>query len=115
MSFRLEKSMRIIDEIVGFCCKRGSQDVSINYNIKKENETVIQVTAKDVVVSNEDYSWLESTLSQHRQREMEECYWQITGDDSYGDELSLIGVMIDHYTMSYENNVLKITAYRSEK
>ncbi len=107
--------MRIIDEIVGFCCRRGSQDVNINYNIKQQDETVIKVIARDVKVSNEDLEQLKAVLSQHRQREMEECYWQITGDDSYGDELSLIGVMIDEYELTYENDILTITAFRNEK
>ncbi len=104
-----------MDEIVGFCCRRGSKNVTFNYNITNDLETVISVTAIDVNVSDEDLALLESTLSQHRQREMEECYWLITGDDSYGDELSLIGVMIDRHELSYENKVLTITAFRSEK
>ncbi len=107
--------MRIIDEIVGFCCKRGSKDVNINYDIKDINLTIIKVVAVDVTLSPDDLQLLNNTLSQHRQREMEECYWLITGDDSYGDELSLIGVMIDEYTLTYEHKVLTLTAWRNEK
>ncbi len=115
MSFRLEKSMRIIDEIVGFCCRRGSKDVNINYDINDVNLTIIKVVATDVTITPDDLQLLNNTLSQHRQREMEECYWLITGDDSYGDELSLIGVMIDEYTLNYEHRVLTLTAWRNEK
>lgn len=106
--------MRIIDEIVGYCCRRGSKDVTINYNTEKLNETIIKIVAIEVSLTTEDLQLLNETLSQHRQREVEECYWLITGDDSYGDELSLIGLMIDDYTLTYENKILTLTARRSE-
>ncbi len=107
--------MRIIDEIVGFCCRRGSKDLNINYNIDNIDITVIKIIAVGVNLTTDDLQLLHDTLSQHRQREMEECYWLITGDDSYGDELSLIGVMIDDYTLTYEDKVLTLNAWRNEK
>lgn len=114
MSFRLEKTMRIIDELVGFCCRRGSQNVDINYNTETSKKTIITIVAKNTKISDEDMTLLQKQLGQHRQREMEECYWQISGDDSFGDELSLIGVMVDDCEIEYKDNVLKIIANRKE-
>ncbi len=114
MSFRLEKTMRIVDELVGFCCRRGGQNIDINYNTKENNKTIITVTSPNTKVTDEDLEMLEQVLSQHRQHEMEEMYWLISGDDSYGDELSLVGVMIDDCEIKYEDNILTIVAYRYE-
>ncbi len=114
MSFRLEKTMRIVDELVGFCCRRGSKNIDINYNIDTVKQTIITVTAPNTEVTNEDLEMLDQVLSQHRQHEMEEMYWLISGDDSFGDELSLVGVMIDDCDIKYENKVLTIVAYRTE-
>ncbi len=114
MSFRLEKTMRIVDELVGFCCRRGGCNIDINYNTQKNNSTIITITSPNTKVTEEDLEMLEDTLSQHRQHEMEEMYWLISGDDSYGDELSLVGVMIDSCEIKYENDVLTIIAYRNE-
>ncbi len=115
MSFKLEKSMRIIDELAGFCCRRGCDDLNINYNTEDKTKTIISIIAKNTTITTEEMETLTDQLSQHRQREMEECYWQITGDDSFGDELSLIGVMVDECIINYENKELKIIVHRVEK
>ncbi len=115
MSFKLEKSMRIIDELAGFCCRRGCNDIKISYNTEDVTKTVITISAKNTTITDAEMETLKSQLSQHRQREMEECYWQITGDDSFGDELSLIGVMVDDCEIDYVDKVLNITVYRVEK
>ncbi len=107
--------MRIIDELAGFCCRRGCNDLTIGYNTEDLTKTVITITAKNTKLSSDEMETLVNQLSQHRQREMEECYWQITGDDSFGDELSLIGVMVDDCIITYEENELKIIVYRVEK
>ncbi len=114
MSYKLEKTMRIVDELVGFCCRRGCKDLCINYNTINPKETVVTIVAKNTVFSEDDISLLNSSLSQNRQREMEECYWLITGDDSFGDELSLIGVMVDDCEITYIDNALKIVVHREE-
>ncbi len=115
MSFRLEKTMRIIDELVGFCYKRGGNNITITYNLEDHNETVIKVIAKNVKASEEELETLETALNQGRQREVEECFWIVSGDDTFGDELTLIGVMLDSGKILYENNTLTIDAFRREK
>ncbi len=107
--------MRIIDELAGFCCKRGCNDLIIGYNTEDTAKTIITITAKNTNITSDEMETLVSQLSQHRQREIEECYWQITGDDSFGDELSLIGVMVDDCFITYEEKVLQIIVHRIEK
>ncbi len=114
MSFRLEKTMRIVDELVGFCCRRGGKNITINYNTEKPKMTEITVTSPNTTVTSDELTALDKTLSQHRQHEMEEMYWLISGDDSFGDELSLVGVMVDECKIIYENEVLTIIVYRNE-
>ncbi len=114
MSFRLEKTMRILDELVGFCCRRGGNDITINYNTETPKMTILTISSKNTNVTDEEIVMLDKVLNQHRQHEMEEMYWLISGDDSFGDELSLVGVMIDECKVVYENKHLTITAYRKE-
>ncbi len=115
MSFRLEKTMRIVDELVGFCCKRGGNNITISYSLENPHETMIQVIVKNVTATEEDLEMLETAITQGRQREVEECYWIVSGDDSFGDELGLIGIMLDTGNINYEDNVLTINAYRRDK
>ncbi|MFV0440664.1 MAG: hypothetical protein ACK5LV_05165 [Lachnospirales bacterium] len=115
MSYKIEKSMRIIDELVGFCCKRGANDVDIHYNTTNKVQTVITIVARNINVTDEDIQILTTALNQNRQREVEECFWLISGDDSFGDELPLVGIMLDKSEVVYENGTLTITSYREEK
>ncbi|MFV0519712.1 MAG: hypothetical protein ACK5LY_05495 [Lachnospirales bacterium] len=115
MSFRLEKTMRIVDELVGFCCKRGGNNITIHYNIEQPTETVISVIAKNVIANEDDIETLKTAINQGRQYEVEECFWVVSGDDSFGDELTLIGIMLDYGDLTYENNILSIKAYRKEE
>ncbi len=114
MKHKLEKSIRIIDEILGFCCKYGSHDVDINYNATDEKKTIITFTAKNVDVPKDSLLSLDETLNMTRQHEVEECYWLLGGDDSYGDELELIGCMVDKARICYSNKTLTLTMIREE-
>lgn len=106
--------MRIIDELVGFCFKRGCTNVDININFDDKKNSIINLkgTIKDLPIK--EVETLNKLLNLGRQEEMEECYWLLTGDDSFGDELTLIASMIDKCVVAYENNVITLTVYRSE-
>lgn len=113
MGHRLEKNMKIMEELVSFCVKRGSRDLDLHLSFDK-NETNIKVTANDTNVNNDDLEFLKNSLYSDRQHEVEECFWYISGEDYYGDELTLAGVMIDRADITYENNKLEISAKRIE-
>ncbi len=113
MGHRLEKNMRIMEELVAFCTKRGSRNVDTNLNFEKDH-TIITISAKNTIVTEEDLMILKEALYSDRQHEVEECFWNITGEDYFGDELTITGVMIDEATIKYENNILQIVARRNE-
>ncbi len=105
--------MRILDELVGFCCKRGARDIDINITLGIHT-SFLTVSAKVDNISDDDIEMLDEALHADRQHEVEECYWLLNGDDSYGDELALTGIMIDNATIDYSNNHIKIVARRVE-
>ncbi len=113
MGHRLEKNMKIMEELVSFCTNRGSRDIDLNLTFEKEY-TTISVHAKNTKVSDEDLSVLEEALYSDRQHEVEECFWNISGEDYCGDELTLTGIMIDEANVVYEDNKLDIFAKRIE-
>ncbi|MFV0504769.1 MAG: hypothetical protein ACK5LT_12520 [Lachnospirales bacterium] len=114
MSHRLEKNMRILDELVGFMCRRGARDIDIN--IKFGLHTSFLTVEADVdAIDENSLETLTEALNADRQHEVEECYWLLNGDDSFGDELSLTGIMIDDATITYENSHIKIVARRVEQ
>ncbi len=106
--------MRIIDEIVGFFFKRGCRDISINLKYIDNEQSVITLEGDIKSLPSEDFEDLNFCLDRQRQAEVEECYWLLSGDDSFGDELSLIGSMIDDYSLDLSENHFKLTIYRKE-
>lgn len=48
-----------------------------------------------------------------KQEEMEEYYWELMGDCDIDTELSLIGMMIDSYTVKYEDGFIHLTLTRT--
>ncbi len=113
MGHRLEKNMKIMEELVSFCTKRGSRDIDLNMSFAKDFST-ISVSAKNTSVSDEELNELKTALFSDRQHEVEECFWNISGEDFYGDELTLTGVMIDDAKIDYNNDVLDIVVKRIE-
>ncbi len=113
MAHRLEKNMKIMEELVSFCTKRGSRNIDLNLTFEKER-SIITVSAKDTKASDEDIRMLKEALFSDRQHEVEECFWNITGEDYFGHELTITGVMIDEATVTYENSILDIVATRIE-
>ncbi len=114
ISFRIEKNMRIVDEIVGFFFKRGCTDVSINLKYVDEDQSLINIEGDVPKLSEEDFEDLNDALNRQREVEIEECYWLLSGDDSFGDELHLIGSMIDDYKCERNDNYFKLTIFRKE-
>lgn len=106
--------MRIIDELVGFCCRHGGRNIDVNINFENEN-SVLTIKSSNVTVSKDDFELLNSQLSANRQHEMEECYWQLSGEDNFGEELSLIGYMTDKCKIEYDKESKNLTFIVSRK
>lgn len=113
MGHRLEKNMKILEELVSFCVKRGGRNVNMNIFFDKDI-TTISLSVENTVVKDDDLEILKSAIESDRQHEVEECYWYISGEDYLGDELTLAGVMVDGGSVKYENNKLEIFAKRVE-
>ncbi len=113
MGHRLEKNMKIMEELVSFCTKRGARNIDTNLLFSKDC-TEIKVSAENTIVSNEDLAILKNAINSDRQQEVEECFWYISGEDYLGDELTLAGVMINNGSVEYHDNKLVIYARRKE-
>lgn len=85
---------------MGYCYNHGSTNVHID--IKKENKkTVIFVRAEISSIDKEDLELLKKLLNAPRCHEMEEYYWNLTGDNDTDTELTLVGMMIDEAHINY--------------
>ena len=113
MKFKLEKSIRIINELIVFFNNHGGSDINIRF-ISTESTSNYIISARINTLSQDELLLLSNTLNLPRQHEIEEYYWNLGGDSEDSSELDLIGMMIDSSTITYENNTLTINLVRNE-
>jgi hypothetical protein len=110
---RLEKNLRIIDELVGYCYKKKGRKLQILLECE-EKCTYIKIETEIIGLEQKDIDYLNETLNQKRQHEVEESYWLASGEENLGEELMLVGVMVDKTEIIYSNNLLNISLMRCE-
>ncbi|MGG7178162.1 hypothetical protein ACQPU1_11235 [Clostridium paraputrificum] len=114
MKFKLEKNLKIINELIAYCYKIGSSDVNVHIQ-STDKSTIFKVLS---IVDNLSHTLLEElteTLNTKRQREVEQYYWNLGGESEFDSELSLVGMMIDMANVRYEFNKLSIEILRIEE
>ncbi len=113
MKFEFEKGLRILNELIGYCHKNGGKDINANYSCKP-GVTHLSVTAEVSEEHRADYEKLSRDLNRSREHELEECYWMGNGEDTPGDGMNLVSIMVDKADVSFKDNILTITVERFE-
>ena len=111
MKHEHQRNIRIIDELITFCYKCGADNIMMNI-AKDDTQYTLNVEAKVTDLSSETLTLVEKFLSAPRCHEMEEYYWELTGEDDTDCELGLVGMMIDDAEIFYEDSILRITLIR---
>lgn len=114
MQSEIKKITRIIDEITYVLMKNGSKDIDVKIKRSKDLST-IYIVDYDTKYSNEDIDELNEVLNIQRQYEIEGYYWELVGEDNDGDELFLVGSMIDKAEVKKIGENLYIKMDRSLK
>lgn len=111
MRYKREKLIKIMNELVNFCLQINMKDLEIDFSVNGDIGKVIV----EGYVTNPPLEKLENLydiLNTPRQEELEEFYWGLIGDSYGGQQLEMIGVMVDRGIVNYEDNILTITIYR---
>lgn len=111
MKFKIEKNLRIINELITYCSHFGGNDVSMKIQ-NTEDETNISIKAKLLNFSNENLQDLTQALNVPRQHEVEQYYWHLGGESQFDCELSLVGMMIDEAKVSFNDDILNVEVKR---
>ena len=115
MQHESKKIAQIVNEILALLLLYGAENVEIKVNTNltdqcQETEiTLIQYNSK---CSKELVEKLSYNLNTPRQHELEGYYWQLVGEDDNGDELHLVGTMIDKAKAEMKGNDLYIQLIR---
>lgn len=113
MKHDIKKVSKIIDELSTFCLMHGTSTM----NIKVENNDdhfKISFDLNCIDYEDKKVARLEKLLNIPRQTEMEEFYWELTGESDHDSELSIVGMMIDKVEFIKKDKSLKIILYRNK-
>ncbi|SHI13346.1 hypothetical protein SAMN02745196_03103 [Clostridium collagenovorans DSM 3089] len=98
-----QRTMKLVNELMSFCYKYGSTNLEIKVNTTTE-ETTINLKAFGISISDKVLESSNELLSAPRCHEMEEYYWNLSGDNDLDTELTLVGMMIDDYSINYNKD-----------
>ena len=113
MKHTKQRNARIAQELILFADRHGADE--INLNIKhNDDESIIIIEANSISLSEDTINTITTLLNVPRCAEMEEYYWNLTGETDSDSELSLIGVMSDKVELDIKPNYLKIEIIRKK-
>lgn len=109
----MEKSVGIVKDLMEYCIVQGAN--SLDTSLRYENGcAILTVTAHIPGMKPSRLEALYEELSLHRQREVEQNYWELSSEPEATCEMSLIGMMTDKAQLDYENDILKIKLWRAK-
>ena len=113
MKFKMEKNLKIVNELITYFNKLGNTNVHIDLSSDNEN-SYFNIYGEVETICSDEIASLIKILNTPRQHEIEQYYWNLGGESEYDSELTLVGMMINKAKVSYENKILKISLIREE-
>jgi len=112
MQHEVKKISRIVDELTTFFLKEDTDEVG--FRIKKSpDKTVIELVDYNTHFNEESINEIREVLNVQRQIEIEAYYWQLAGETDLGEELLLIGTMVDEAIVEKVDGNLNIKLIRN--
>lgn len=111
MKLKMQKNMRIVSAMMGYCYHLGGTHFQVDLAMEAECTRILVSTEVDGL-GGEETARVAKVLNTPRQRDMEQTYWNLSGDEEEGDELLLVGVMVDSATVDYDGSRLVIRLER---
>jgi hypothetical protein len=101
----IKKTTRIIDEILIYFIHNGIKDVDIKIRSDlKQIKIIFEIS--DVKIFRDDLEEIERYLSLPYQCDIDEYFWQLNGIQEQDFNLEIVGMMINSYIISKNNNKL---------
>lgn len=114
MSLELEKSMRIINDLVSFCYYEGAEKISMEWKNLGGKSMQMEVSCAIENLEQKKLEQIRRVLRLPRQHEVEQLYWELSGETEFSGELSLVAAMSDAAEVTYEKGILTIVICRDD-
>ncbi len=113
MSLELEKGMRMLGNIVSYCYYEGAEEFDMSFKHEKDSATEIHLSCTPPEMDSAKVDSIRRMLQVPRQREVEQSFWELSGEMDPGGEVALAGVMSDRAEVDYSDGRLTISLYRN--
>ncbi len=115
MKHEIKKIMKIADEVMTFCMYNYEAEHA-DFSVRKRGENYeMSFLFHDVAISVDELEAMKKKLKVKRNPELENYYWQLTGEIENSSELALVAMMSDRVTVDYRDNALSILIIRKSK
>lgn len=111
MKLEYEKSVRILNDLMGYCHFLGAYHMQVEFDLQA-TQTCIIVNADVPHITEKQAHELEKLLNMPRQHEVEQNYWNISGEEEISTEITLAAMMIDNAKVVLEDKRLHIWVQR---
>lgn len=111
MKHRYEKNIRVMTDLLGYCHYIGATEFSTGL-VLRQASSVIEVRCKKKRMPRHQLEELHKYLNIPRQREVEQYYWNVGGEENLDSGLSLVGMMVDTASITFEDGELCIICER---
>ncbi len=113
MKRETKKVANIAAEISTYFLERQAQEISAKIT-NCDDKVVIAVIAKHMVDIEKTVDSIREYLSYPRAYEVEEYYWELTGENENEETLAVVGSMVDEAMLDYngEEVYLQVTRFK---
>jgi len=112
MSHDIKKISKIIDEILTyFMYTYHAKHAEVSMD-QLETAYHISFFFQNITVPEKELEMLRKNLGIKRNAELEDYYWQLTGESEDSNELSLVAMMTDSVDITYIDHTLTIEIIR---
>ena len=113
MQHEVKKITLIVNELITMMLLNGAEEVNVDI---KKNDIMVEITLlhRNCHYPEEFIEKMTYNLNTQRQSEVEGYYWQLVGDDDSGEELHLVGAMIDEAKVEMKGKDLSIYIVRKK-
>lgn len=102
---------KIVDEIMTYLLTIGATNINVNVE-DREKDYKITIASDYIPAHKEKIQKLIDGLKSPKQEEMEEYYWELTGESDCGTEFHLVGMMIDKVEIDVKEGNIQLQIYR---
>jgi len=113
MKTRFEKTLRISGDLMLYCHHHGATELNSSI-VEGDGLITYVINAFPVDITQEQLEGLTKRLGAPRQREIEQDYWELMGESEDFSELTLVGMLCDEVSISYDERELTLTLIRQD-